>query len=147
MATGHLRFKEASECTISRPTHSIALLYAALNDRFLLYYDMNIDPDAVSEHLVELRTCISIFLLLGTTELAPEAFTAPVAVLGEGPRTDSQLGWWVLSRRLLLLSQHGMRPVKAVLELVDRRPADVLGSGCLSMTQHRENATCTDVQE
>ena len=94
---------------------------------------MDIDPDAVSEHLVELCTRISIFLLLCTTELAPEAFTAPVAVLGEGPGTDCQFGWRVLAGRFLLFSQHRMRPVEAFLELIDGWPADILRAGRLPM--------------
>ena len=141
MTTGHLRLQEASEAAIIRPSHAITLLDAALNNRFLLHNDMDIDPDAVSEHLVELCTCVSILLLLSTTELAPEAFTTPVTVLGKGSSADCQLGWRILAGRFLLFGQHRVRLVEAVLELIDGRPADILRTGRFPMAEHRENAT------
>ena len=147
MPSSHLRLQEPPKLAISRPPHAIALLDATLDDYFLLHYDVNVDPDAVSQHLIKLGVRIGVFLVLRATELPPEPLTAPVTVLGERPSANGQFRWRVALGLLLLLRPHGMRLVKAVFELVDGWPAYVLRPGCLSVAQHREDATCTDVHE
>lgn len=87
---------------------------------------MDIDPDAVSQNLVKFCIGVYIFLIFGSSELAPETFTASVTVLGEGSSSHSQLGCRVLSCLFLLLGEYGMWPVEAVLELKHGRPAYVL---------------------
>ena len=147
MTSGHLRLQEPSEPAISRPSHPIALLDAALNDDFLLDDDVNVDPDAISQHLIKFGVRIGVFLVFCATELPPEPFATPVAVLGQCPSTDGQFGGWVALGLLLLLCPHGMGLVKAVFELINGRPTYILRTSCLSVAEHREDPTWTDVHE
>ena len=91
MSTSHLWLKESSEAAIYIPAHAIALLTAALNYRLLLHYDMHIDPDTVSQHLIQLGIRINVLFLFRSSKLAPETFTAPMTVLCESTSAHSQL--------------------------------------------------------
>lgn len=83
MSTGHLRLQEAPKLAITSPAHAIALLDPAFHDYFLTNDNMDIDPDAVPQHLVELRIGICILAFFSPAKLTPEAFATPVAVLGQ----------------------------------------------------------------
>ena len=91
VASSHLRLQETSKAAVTRPAHAIALLDTALNYGLLLHYDVDVDPDAVPQNFVQLDISVEVFLLFSPAKLAPEAFAAPMAVLGEGTRAHRQL--------------------------------------------------------
>ena len=101
--TGHLRLQEAPESAITSPAHAIALLDPALHDYILANDNMDIDPDTVPQHLVELRIGIGILAFFSPAELAPKAFATPVAVFGQSTRAHRQYRRRILSVVLLLL--------------------------------------------
>lgn len=90
MSVSHLRLEEAPKAAIFNcPSHAVALFDSAFSDDFRLDNDMDVDPDAVSENLVKFCIGINILLNFGSSELAPETFTASIAVLGEGASSHS----------------------------------------------------------
>lgn len=122
---GHLRLEEPSKAAIYRPTHTVALFKPALNYCLLLHDYVDIEPDAVSEHFIKLLVCVAIFLDLCSSELAPEAFTATMAVLCQSSCTHCKLGSIFLPL-FLLLGKDRVRLVKTSLELEYRWPCYVL---------------------
>lgn len=115
MAASHLRLEEASEDTVNGPSNPVALFDAALHDDFRVHDDVDVDPDAVAQDLIQLLVGVNVLLKLSAAEHAPEALRAAMAVLRERPCADRELGGRVLACLLLLLGEDGVRSIKAVL--------------------------------
>ena len=113
MAIWHLRFEESSEFSITSPAHSITLFNPAFDNDVRVNDDVLVDPYTVAKHLIKLGIGIRIFLNLSSSEFAPEAFTAPAAVLCESSCPYRQFRGWIFPSLLLFFCQNCMWAIKA----------------------------------
>jgi len=145
MTLSHLWFQESSKASVSCPAHSITLFNSALNDDFRVHDNMNINPNAVAKNLVQFCVCVNVFLFFRSSELAPETFRATMAVLRQRTSSDSKLRGWILLSLFLFLCQDSVRSVETFFKLKQAWPADVLRACSLTMSQHRQNSTWSNI--
>lgn len=146
MAVSHLGLKEASERPISSPADAVTLLDSALDNDLLLDNLMNVDPDAITQDLLELDCRFCVFLVLTALKLAPEALAAPRSVLSQRSGTDCELRWLEVPAlgRDLLFSHDCVQLIETFFELINGRPWDILRACCLSLPEHCQKATRAD---
>ena len=134
MTAFHLRFEEATECPVYCPTHAVPLLSPTFDDDFLVKQHVQVHPDTLVQHQCQLLACILVSLRLGAPVLTPEAFRAPMGMLGQLARPHCQLARRVPQSESLLVREDGMGRVEALEERAQVGPRHFLRACCFSET-------------